>query len=250
MADPKVFCRDQRRSARSGCFPPLGKLIYRSGGPGRWRRAEIRGARPSQSDFRRSGAHGQGFPLVRMSTFRPGLIGPLSSSSRLRSMDQAPSLGRETAIEPVLRSRLLPRISFRSMLVFTAISAVFIAVAYAADQGGVYSAAAAVGLFFAACMLCLSASIFLLAWAVSFLPRLVGAALVASGLVFLVCRIVGAPLGGMGFLLDSIWLLNFQVVGWFLLLFPIGREPALDADSPFAESQFPPQIYAPREPTN
>jgi hypothetical protein len=163
-------------------------------------------------------------------------------------MDQASSSGRESATEPLLRSRLLPRISFRSMLVFTAVSAVLIAVIYSADQGGTYSAATAVGLCFALCMLLSSALVFLLSWAVSFLPRLAGASLVTIGCSLAVCRLIGVPLGG--FLSQTIWLLDFIVLGCFLLFFPIGVERPPDAESPFAEGQLPPQIYTPRAPNN
>jgi hypothetical protein len=158
--------------------------------------------------------------------------------------------GRESVAEPVLRSRPLPRVSFRSMMLLTAISAVFFAVVYAADQGGTYSAAVAVGLLFAAGMLAISAVVFLFAWAVALLPRLVGALLVTIGVGLFVGRLIGISIGSVDFLQQTIWLMNFQIVGWFLLLFPIGRESGSDIDSPFAEDQLPPQIYTPRDPTN
>jgi hypothetical protein len=164
--------------------------------------------------------------------------------------DPPSEVGRESVAEPVLRSRLLPRVSFRSMMLLMSISAVFFAVVYAADQGGVYSAAVAVGLFFAAAMMTFSAFVFLFAWAVSLLPRLVGASLVAIGLGLLLVRLIGISIGSAGFLQQTIWLLNFQIIGWFLLLFPIGRESDSDSDSPFAQDQLPPQIFAPRDPTN
>ncbi|WP_182865342.1 hypothetical protein [Stieleria mannarensis] len=165
-------------------------------------------------------------------------------------MDQQLPRGRESATEPVLRSRLLPRISFQSLLVLTAVSAVVIAVVYAADQGGAYATAAAVGLFFTLCMFVCSALLFLLSWAVAFLPRPAGAVAVALGIVFGASRLLQVPLGGLAFLQETIWLINFQVIGWFLLLFPIGVAPDSDAASPFADDQLPPQIFAPREPSN
>lgn len=157
---------------------------------------------------------------------------------------------RDSATEPVLRSRLLPRVSFRSLLVLTAISAVVIAVVYAADQGGAYATSAAAGLFFVFSVFVGSAVIFLLSWAVSFLPRLAGVTIAVVGACLFLCRIFGVPLGGLSFLTETIWLINCQILGAFLLLFPIGTEPQTAIDSPFADEQLPPQIFAPREPSN
>lgn len=165
-------------------------------------------------------------------------------------MDQLSPSGRESASEPILRSRLLPRISFRSMLVVTTLSAIVIAVAYAADQGGTYASAAAVGMAFALTILAGSIAMFLLSWAVSFLPKPAGIALIVTGVVLAVCRVAGISLGALSMLTGTIWLLNFQIVGWFLVLSRIGSEQHLEADNPFAEGQLPPQILAPREPSN
>ncbi|MCO8121487.1 hypothetical protein NHH03_07045 [Stieleria sp. TO1_6] len=158
--------------------------------------------------------------------------------------------GREADSEPVLRSRLLPRVSFQSLLILTAVSAVVIAVVYAADQGGTYAAAAAVGVFFALAMLLLSAIVFSIVWAISFFPKPIGIALLIGSLLLLVSRVVGMPIGTFGFFQQSIWLVNLQLIGWFLLLVPIGRDQSSQTNSPFADGQLPPQIFAPREPTN
>ncbi|MDV6031982.1 MAG: hypothetical protein F9B45_18205 [Phycisphaera sp. RhM] len=165
-------------------------------------------------------------------------------------MDQQLPRGRVSATEPVLRSRLLPRISFQSLLVLTALSAVVIAVVYAADQGGPYATAAAVGLFFAVCMFVCSAFIFLLSWAVSFLPRVAGVTALAVGITLAMARLLGVPLGMLSLLQETIWLINFQIIGWFLLLYPFAAIDETDAASPFADDQLPPQIFAPREPSN
>ncbi|QDV84223.1 hypothetical protein [Planctomycetes bacterium TBK1r] len=165
-------------------------------------------------------------------------------------MDQQLPRGRVSATEPVLRSRLLPRISFQSLLVLTAFSAVVIAVVYAADQGGPYATAAAVGLFFAVCMFVCSAFIFLLSWAVSFLPRVAGVTALVVGIALAMTRLLGIPLGMLSLLQETIWLINFQIIGWFLLLYPFTATEETDAASPFAGDQLPPQIFAPREPSN
>lgn len=165
-------------------------------------------------------------------------------------MDQPLPSGRESATEPVLRSRLLPRISFQSMLVATTLSALVIAVVYSADQGGTYASAAAIGLLFALGVLGLSAIVFLLSWAVSFIPRIVGIVFVLAGIVLAVYRLLGLSLGPMDFLLTRVWFINAQLIGWFLVFAPIGNASEDEIASPFADDQLPPQILAPREPSN
>lgn len=165
-------------------------------------------------------------------------------------METTPLSTRESAAEAVLPSRLLPRVSFRSMMVLTAISAVVIAIVSAADQGGIYATAAAVGFTFLVGMAAILAILFLLSWSVSFLPKLIGITLVGVGFVLAGLTLGNAGGAGWMFFLRPIWLINFQLIGWFLILAPIRDERDSETDSPFADGQLPPQIMAPREPVN
>lgn len=165
------------------------------------------------------------------------------------AMDQPTHSRRESGSDTILRSRLLPRVSFQSMMVLTTICAIVVAIAYTADQGGNYASATAVGLCFVIGMILCSALVFLFAWAVSFLPRIIGGGLIVGGLVMLVCRLIGLQLGSMRLFQETIWLLNFQILGCFLLFFPFGRGGQAATENPFAADQLPPQILAPREPT-
>ncbi|MCA9135104.1 MAG: hypothetical protein KDB00_00050 [Planctomycetales bacterium] len=166
-------------------------------------------------------------------------------------MDHSQSSRRESVTEPVVQSRLLPRISFKTMLIAMTIQAVLIAVIYTADQGGTYATAASVGLLFAVSLLAVWMIIFQLVWAVAFMPRLVGALMIACGVVLAFSRLIGLPAPeALNYFRTTIGLLNFQIIGWFLVFFPIGRETHFGDESPFADEQLPPQIMAPREPSN
>lgn len=170
---------------------------------------------------------------------------------------------RETSTETVLRSRLMPRVSFQTMLVLPSIAAVVFAIAYAADQGGQYAKAAVVGLAFVKAMIALGVLLFLISWAASQFARRLGIAIVVFGVLLLLLRLAGATglvvsplLGWFGPFGEWAgtqathwpWLINFQVIGWTLVLFPIGIVGEDEAASPFAEDQLPPQILAPRDP--
>jgi hypothetical protein len=165
-------------------------------------------------------------------------------------MNASPPAVREASSEAVLPSRLLPRVSFRSLMILMTIAALVIAVVYAADQGGVYAGAAAAGMAFGLFLFSVSAIGFLLSWAVSFLPKTVGAALIVMGCLLLISKFVVPLFGVLGTLREPIWLICFQLLGWFLVLMPIGQQRDDESESPFAEGQLPPQILAPREPTN
>ena len=55
---------------------------------------------------------------------------------------------------------------------------------------------------------------------------------------------------GPGFILtQTIWLVNFQFIGWYLFAFSI-RPTEEQSASPFAADQLPPQILAPRDPVS
>ena len=165
-----------------------------------------------------------------------------------------PMATRESAVESVLPSRLLPRVSFRAMLTLMTLAALLIAVVFAADQGAAYARAASVGFgFFLAVFLALAA-LFLLAWSISLIPKIIGAASLVSGVVFLAIRLA-APLdaayaGTLAVVTEPMSLLSFLGVGILLIIAPIGVESESPEISPFAADQLPPQILAPREPTS
>ncbi|MCC9600540.1 hypothetical protein LOC67_08200 [Stieleria sp. JC731] len=161
---------------------------------------------------------------------------------------QAP--GRQSESEPVLPSRLLPRISFQSMMILTAVCAVIAAVVSAAGDGGDYAMAAAIGLAFVLSSFALFVIFFLLSWSVSMFPRLVGVALMFIGVQFLVARLAAISLGDLAVMKSTVALVGIQVIGLFLLIYPIGREKSDVESSPFARDQLPPQLLAPRDPTD
>ncbi len=71
------------------------------------------------------------------------------------------------SVEPVLRSRLLPRVSFRLLFGLTTLAAIIAAVARAAGEGGALANAVMVSLgFIVACFL-LFAILFFFSWLVS-----------------------------------------------------------------------------------
>lgn len=143
--------------------------------------------------------------------------------------------------EPVLESRLLPRISFQTLLVLMTVSAVVFAVAYAADQGGQYAMGAAAGFGFLFAVFVASAAVFIVAWAIAILPRWFGIGLIAIGCLLLFSNFIDKPIT------PAIWGLNSIFVGIFLLLLPL--EKATTEHSPFADDELPPQHLAPRDPT-
>ena len=69
--------------------------------------------------------------------------------------------------EPIQESRLLPRISFRTLFVFTAVSAVIIAVARQSGNGNVVAIALVIALGFIAACLLVFVALFLFAWVLS-----------------------------------------------------------------------------------
>ncbi|MGI9474191.1 MAG: hypothetical protein ACR2NZ_21805 [Rubripirellula sp.] len=71
------------------------------------------------------------------------------------------------SVEPVLKSRLLPRVSFRFMLLMTTLAAVIAAVAKVAGEGDAFAYAVIVGVSFLGACFALFALLFLLTWSVS-----------------------------------------------------------------------------------
>jgi hypothetical protein len=71
------------------------------------------------------------------------------------------------SVEPVLRSRLLPRISFRWLLALTTLSAVLAAVARAAGGGTAIAWGAVVAIGFLVTCFALFVILFIFCWAVS-----------------------------------------------------------------------------------
>jgi len=71
------------------------------------------------------------------------------------------------SVEPVLRSRLLPRVSFRFMLVMMTLAAVIAAVARVAGEGGALAYAVVVGVLFLAACFSVFVLLFLFSWSIS-----------------------------------------------------------------------------------
>lgn len=130
------------------------------------------------------------------------------------------------------------------------LSAVVIAIVYAADQGGTYARGIAVGLAFLLGVIVLSVVTFLLAWSIGHFPRLVGVAVIVLGVQLWLLRWNAMLFGSSLQPGDAAWLLAALCVGLWLLLGPLANRRGRQPDSPFAEDQLPPQIYAPRDPVN
>ena len=71
------------------------------------------------------------------------------------------------SVEPVVRSRLLPRISFRFLFALTTLSAIIAAVARGAGEGVALAYAAMTTLAFVGACFALFLSLFLVSWAIS-----------------------------------------------------------------------------------
>lgn len=70
-----------------------------------------------------------------------------------------------SSMQPVERSRVLPRISFRAMLVWTAIAAIIASVARAAGDGAILGKAVVAALALLVLFFLLAAFAFLVSWA-------------------------------------------------------------------------------------
>jgi len=88
-------------------------------------------------------------------------------SDRSFSTDATPSNRGPLSVQPVLPSRLLPRVSFRFMLVLTFLTALFYAVARAAGDGGAVAFAIVAAVLFPAACFAVFCILFLFTWAIS-----------------------------------------------------------------------------------
>ncbi|SMP74808.1 hypothetical protein SAMN06265222_11844 [Neorhodopirellula lusitana] len=68
------------------------------------------------------------------------------------------------SMDPIVRSRVLPRISFRAVMVFSVVAAIIAAVARAAGDGTTFAKAVIVGIAFLAFFFVLAMLAFLLSW--------------------------------------------------------------------------------------
>ena len=73
------------------------------------------------------------------------------------------------SVEPVLRSRLLPRISFRLIFGVTALAAILYALARLAGQGGTLAMSIMLALAFLIACFAIFVAAFLLAWSIAIL---------------------------------------------------------------------------------
>lgn len=67
-------------------------------------------------------------------------------------------------MDPIVRSRVLPRVSFRATMVLTFVAAMIAAVARSAGDGATFAKAVIVALLLFAFFFCLSSVAFLLSW--------------------------------------------------------------------------------------
>ena len=169
----------------------------------------------------------------------------MDSGSPLHS---EPVASRASAVESVLPSRLLPRISFRAMMILTAVSAVVIAIVNLAGQGGVYARAVSVGLAYVCATFLFLSFLFLALWSISQIPRFIAGGLLVGAVGLFLLQVIGLGESQLGFFARPVWVINFLAVGCCLLIMPIGRQKEDSNTSPFAADQLPPQIMAPREP--
>jgi hypothetical protein len=152
-------------------------------------------------------------------------------------MTKAPS------VEPLVRSRLLPRISFRTMLLLTTAAAIVAAIARVAGNGGELAKSVMMGLAFLAACFAAFAFLFLFSWSIAVLRKQCGYAALGSGAVLGLLTIAGGQLP----YLTNWYLPSFLILAGFVLLFVPVRESDDLVGNPFAEGQLPPQLLPPRE---
>ena len=164
----------------------------------------------------------------------PGLFANLS---RPINMTKAPS------VEPVERSRLLPRVSFRMMILLTTLSAVLFAIARMADNGGEFAASFLMGMEFLLACFVLFAILFLFSWSIAVLRRQCGYVALIAGAVLAVLTTAKIDVWQV----TNWYVPTFLVVSGFILLYVPLRESDDLVGSPFAKDQLPPQLLPPRE---
>ncbi len=152
-------------------------------------------------------------------------------------------MAKAPSIEPIVRSRLLPRISFRMMMMLTTVAAVVAAIARVAGNGDELAKSVIMALAFPAACFAAFAFLFLFSWSVAVIRKQCGYAALAMGAGLGALTIAGLQLP---YLTNWYLPLFLIVAGLILLLVPI-RETDDLVGSPFAEGQLPPQILPPRE---
>ncbi|OUT57691.1 MAG: hypothetical protein CBB71_15225 [Rhodopirellula sp. TMED11] len=169
---------------------------------------------------------------------------PVTSRRVQRTFNAAPTVTHQ----PVLPSRLLPRVSFRMMLILTTLSAPVIAMVSAADEGATYAIGVSAGLAAALALLVIAWLAFLAAWAfdkglLAFAGLIGGLGTLASAGMLVLWLTTNE-----GSLFTS-WIVfrSSMLIGFFLLLLSWQASKPSDQTSPFAEDQLPPQQIAPRE---
>lgn len=151
--------------------------------------------------------------------------------------------------EPILRSRLLPRVSFRMMLLLTAVAAVVAAVARAAGDGGAIARGFMSSIIFIAALAIAFSLVFLVCWVASIIGdfrSLIGLTLLFAAIVITVLLLVGAQQMAP-ILINAYTVILLVPIGVVLGLVPV-RDQSKDSQNPFAEDQLPPQILPPRNP--
>ena len=152
-------------------------------------------------------------------------------------MTKAPS------VEPVVRSRLLPRISFRMMLLLTTLAAILAAIARVADAGNELAMSAMMAFGFVFACFVAFAFLFLFSWSVSVLRKPSGYAALGLATVFGLAALLNVPIPYAA----NWYVSSFFIVAGLILLFVPVRESDDLVGSPFAKGQLPPQILPPRE---
>ncbi|NND98405.1 MAG: hypothetical protein HKN47_13875 [Pirellulaceae bacterium] len=150
------------------------------------------------------------------------------------------------SVQPLVRSRLLPRISFRMMFALTTVAAVLAAIARVAGSGGQLASAAVSGAAFVLGAFAVFLFLFLVAWSAAMFRIPTAIAAIGLSLIAALSEFATISLPSI-----SNWPLVFflGVGGICLLLFP-PRDPDVHSHNPFAEGQLPPQILPPREPSS
>lgn len=153
---------------------------------------------------------------------------------------------KPTSAEPILRSRLLPRISFRTMMLLTALCAVIATVARAAGDGGSVAKGLLAALILVACLFLAFSVLFLFSWFMSVIGQYrrnvgIGIAVITIGLVVVVNLGLMIP-----YLVDWYVIALLTSIAFVLIVVP-ASEPYSGPQNPFAEGQLPPQILPPRE---
>ena len=145
------------------------------------------------------------------------------------------------SVEPVLRSRLLPRISFRVMFVLMTFAAIVAAMARAADNGGNLATACLAAIAFPATIFVAFAVLFLVTWAVAMARRAAGFGAILVAAIVAVMTVAGFEIP----MLTQFGTIALILLGGIILL--ATSKPNDSGENPFAEDQLPPQILPPRE---